>query len=792
MSIDTRDFEVPATTQETLVVYSVTLVVYSWTCNHMGLNPSPLLRSLVLVAGMVLFACTQPRTPSQVDGALEAARRSESARLKPPGEPYHNAPTTALVDFRSPARVNDWQGVAASIDALPEQEQWLSGMRYVRAVAAKKLGDCGTALARFTGLAQMLPLLEDDIAAMTAECQLALGPFEAAAAYYGAQSSLAARYRAALAWQRAREPSRALRLLERVVARTTKHSAAGLHERARALRAEVAVELGQRRLARSDYLWLATVAAKPGADETYETLARKRLLKEQRLTRATALARRGRVERVKEELARLRTAPGPSPAVATIRRTLAQAHYRARSNDARAAKLYEEAARLSDYERASDLFTAASAWSRAGSVERAVSLYRRIIRLYPTTAAAERAYYAQARARYTTGDWAEAERSYTEYLRRYGRRSRFEVAARYERALTQLAAGRHVAAAAGFRRLSRLSPSTYPEPLLQHLEALALAGSGEGEKQNVAVERFEHIVQSFPFSFAALARAARLQQLGRAVAAPEALATKSLSSFDEELELPPKVALLVELGMYTAAEHALHKEEPKLRRRLYPRAGRALCRQYAMLNAGFRRYRFAADVVSTDVLRRVPTESSLWAWQCLYPRPYEPAVARLEARYALPRGLVYAVMRQESGFRPDVRSPAGAVGLLQLMPQTAERAARELALEHTVERLTQVQHNLELGAYYLKRLLDNFDRTVVLALASYNAGPHAVGRWLAGSDGLDLDTWVARIPYGETRNYVMRVMSNWSRYRYLEGTPNGATRLALDLPARLKVASNAY
>ena len=137
-----------------------------------------------------------------------------------------------------------------------------------------------------------------------------------------------------------------------------------------------------------------------------------------------------------------------------------------------------------------------------------------------------------------------------------------------------------------------------------------------------------------------------------------------------------------------------------------------------------------------------------------YVPPYgATAVTRLEARYSLPSGLVHSVMRQESGFRRDARSPAGAVGLMQLMPKTAERAARELALAHTPEQLTQVHHNLELGAYYLGKLLAMFDGRVVLGVAGYNAGPHAVGRWLQGADGLELDTWVARIPYGETRTY---------------------------------------
>jgi soluble lytic murein transglycosylase len=134
----------------------------------------------------------------------------------------------------------------------------------------------------------------------------------------------------------------------------------------------------------------------------------------------------------------------------------------------------------------------------------------------------------------------------------------------------------------------------------------------------------------------------------------------------------------------------------------------------------------------------------------------------------------------------------GAVGLMQLMPGTAERAARELALEHESERLTQAEYNLELGAFYLGKLLGTFDQQVPLAVAGYNAGPHAVSRWLSGAKGVPLDIWAARIPYQETRNYLAKVVSNWARYRYLRGGPSAVPELELALPKKLALPSDAY
>jgi soluble lytic murein transglycosylase len=130
---------------------------------------------------------------------------------------------------------------------------------------------------------------------------------------------------------------------------------------------------------------------------------------------------------------------------------------------------------------------------------------------------------------------------------------------------------------------------------------------------------------------------------------------------------------------------------------------------------------------------------------------------------------------------------------MQLMPRTAERAADELGLEHQPERLEQGPYNLQLGAYYLSKLLKTFQQRVVLALAAYNAGPHAVSRWLEGGRNLDADLWVARIPYRETRNYVQRVTESWARYQYLrDDGERTAPALSLKLPSKVRLDSSAY
>jgi soluble lytic murein transglycosylase len=176
----------------------------------------------------------------------------------------------------------------------------------------------------------------------------------------------------------------------------------------------------------------------------------------------------------------------------------------------------------------------------------------------------------------------------------------------------------------------------------------------------------------------------------------------------------------------------------------------------------------------------------------MYPRPYASFVEAVERQHQLPRHLVYAVMRQESAFRPDVVSPASAVGLMQLIPRTGKAAAGELGLEYRSELLVSPPYNIQLGAYYLGKVLQRFGGNPALAAASYNAGPSAVSRWLEKGEKLPLDVFVARIPYQETRLYVNLVMGNLAHYAFLEGGDAAVPQLDLALPQGLRATADDY
>ncbi len=149
-------------------------------------------------------------------------------------------------------------------------------------------------------------------------------------------------------------------------------------------------------------------------------------------------------------------------------------------------------------------------------------------------------------------------------------------------------------------------------------------------------------------------------------------------------------------------------------------------------------------------------------WGLAYPRFYREAVERWAGAYGLDPLLVLAVVREESRFAPAAVSPAGAVGLMQLLPSTAQ------GLDPSVRRegLTHPETNVRLGCAYLAGRLRDFHGDLVLALVAYNAGPQAARRFLALHSG-DVDEFVERIPYAETRAYVQRVLESYGVYRWL-------------------------
>jgi peptidoglycan lytic transglycosylase len=143
-----------------------------------------------------------------------------------------------------------------------------------------------------------------------------------------------------------------------------------------------------------------------------------------------------------------------------------------------------------------------------------------------------------------------------------------------------------------------------------------------------------------------------------------------------------------------------------------------------------------------------------------FPLSFSEAVQDQASKHQLDPAHVYAVIRQESAFNKDARSSAGAMGLMQLMPNTGSITARKYDIPLASTRnLFDPDKNISIGSAYLRQVMAQYDNSIVLASAAYNAGPQRVESWLPETGSRSAATWIALIPFTETRKYVQRVLA---------------------------------
>ena len=155
----------------------------------------------------------------------------------------------------------------------------------------------------------------------------------------------------------------------------------------------------------------------------------------------------------------------------------------------------------------------------------------------------------------------------------------------------------------------------------------------------------------------------------------------------------------------------------------------------------------------------------------ILPKSYFPVTELARYSVDVPPEIAMAIARRESELNESAISPAGARGLMQVMPATARKVAKDIGVLYSKSRLTSDwRYNAQLGTAYLGGLLELFEGSYILAFAGYNAGPHRAETWIEEfgdpRDSLvDQVNWIEHIPYRETRNYVMRVMESLHVYR---------------------------
>jgi soluble lytic murein transglycosylase len=755
---------------------------------------------------MVRFAAFIGALGCTLSCAEPAARRGasppplESATVKVVLAPSAAVPEPTVERWAEAIRAGDFPEAQRRLATLPPARATNAEVRFVRARVALELGDFAAARVLLEHLEQDVPLLTREITKARADVSLSAGPYEEAVRYYTLRGDADALAKAAVAQERAGKLPEARALLDRalrLLGSDDDATSTAIRVRARGARARIAAQLKDAATAETDLRWLAVEAPDTEAGRVaVASLAAlsppAHLTADQELARAKRLAEAARID---DALAAIDAAGAAGtrekPSAGALVRARGFAYYLSRANYAKAAELLEQSSKMEPKEAPRDSFFSARATARAGDDPRAIERYEALARRFPTTPFAEEAVYQAARLRFLLGQWEPAAHAYRAYLDAHPKKrpGRFSASVRYELSLALLG-GKHAREAAA---LLEAQVAAEDDPLdraaLHELEGAAFAEAGD--KVRAATE-LRAVIRERPLSFPALIGAARLAELGEPLPPLVERDTANAPAVPLVVDLPARAELLGRLGFVREAAQELSGREQELATKYAPRGYEALCLAYGKLGAGAERIRIGRSAVKSEALERAPTDATRWAWDCVYPTPFAEVVRAAETERGLPYGLLHAIMRQESAFKPDAVSPARAVGLLQLVPETAEKVAAELGRPMDATLLTSPSYNVELGAYYVYKVMGTFGGHVALAAAAYNAGPRAVSRWLEAGESLPLDFWVARIPYAETRSYVTRVVGNLARYSYLHGGEEAVPRLALSLPKGMRAGPDDY
>jgi soluble lytic murein transglycosylase len=691
----------------------------------------------------------------------------------------------AITDWREAARLFQWDRALELLGTMDPTLRNSARMRLAVGWIALQAGKYAEAVQALDGLEAMLPMAEEEILAFYAKAAAHAGPYDRAAKLLEASPKVEDLILAARAWERGGDLVRARQTADLAVERAERVRKKDLEAEAHLARAAIAEAKKDTSVAASDYRWLVVEQPEhPRVREAIEGVDRlgAALSLDVRLL---AIGRSSSPLNLDASLALLdslaTTHQGQTQAFLLARaRVLFSARDYPRARDA-----YDQVAAQNPAYASEAQYYAARAAARMGDEEGALKRYA----LAQAGGWGDKAAYRRAELLLTVGRYDEAATAFAGFASRSGKNTEEATDARYGQALAWLSGGAPEKAGKLLSAMRDKESDPREQANLQELEGVAALRAG---KPDFAKRLWLEVVRKQPLTWAALAAHARLRATGY-TPLPPLMADSGAAGYSAlPVALPTAPMLFYELGMDPIAEQRLASMEQEMAMSYPSRESEALCEMYGMLSGQRRRYQVGSRAVSLEQLMRTPNASERWAWNCVYPQPFPKIVRAEEERHGVPRWLVHAVMRQESAFATSAVSPVGARGLMQLMPNTAVRAAKEIAFDVELDQVTRPDVNVKLGTYYLGKLLKGFKGNVALTAAGYNAGPDAAQRWLETSGDRDTDLWVARIPYAETRVYVQRVLANYARYQWLDGGSAAVSELELTLPTDTTIVGDTY
>jgi soluble lytic murein transglycosylase len=328
-------------------------------------------------------------------------------------------------------------------------------------------------------------------------------------------------------------------------------------------------------------------------------------------------------------------------------------------------------------------------------------------------------------------------------------------------------------------------PDLYSRGRLSYFRARALELGGHADQALVA---YAKTVRDFPVSYYALLA---FQRLGKDVTTPwlcpgssfcdvPTVASPEITPGDLSDPSYLRAQMLFALHLSTLARAEILTIEARVAKD--PNALWYLADQLDRAGA----YTFSHDIARRQIPgwdHAYPDPTQRRSWEIGFPRPFEDFVKANAKTRGISPALIWAIMREESGFNPRIESWANARGLLQLMEGTGERMAKIDHMSFTGDTLFDASSNVRLGSRYLQELGESVEVHPVLMIAGYNGGMGNVGRWLKEADSPDLDLMIEDIPFGQTRNYTKRVLLSFWVYSWLYGEGQ-VPRFSMTLPAQ--------
>lgn len=518
-------------------------------------------------------------------------------------------------------------------------------------------------------------------------------------------------------------------------------------------------ELGEQRQAVQELrtLWLlypaSPVAAQ--AEEMLDMLAKQGVAatpytSDELFKRASTLYNLGRYDKAVEALNRIPRQDGATDFNTRLDLKTGQAQYRARRfRDALQTfgSLLDRQLKTSFHDEA--CFWQAKALDRTGQQDQAIIVYLALAGSTPPSELADDALLEIAYIDKFRGRYLDELKTLETILSRYPT-TRLKPRIQWEDAWARYNTKDYRGAAAYFQLVA--SSAEYREKAL-YWQGRALKEAGEADS---AAQCFTALAEEFPVSFYTfqLRAAGNGKEAGLIAALREPLASLALPGGYE------RTKALMNIGLWDEARKELALAVRKIPR--HPKTLQGVARLYLEMDD----YAAAAALFRSGPPRSFDSDTLL-TWNILYPRAFHQTVAQQSSEQGVPEELIYAIIKAESSFSPKVVSPAGAVGLMQIMPATAKSLSKERESAAVRARLTEPQFNIRLGVKHLLDLLNRYNGNVVSAIAAYNAGATPVDRWRNKLTYDQEDEFIENIPYYETREYVKKVLTGARLYRFL-------------------------